>query len=71
MAINIGDSVTWGSGDPAGRVEMLYTDSGRESHAPEQFAKVVLTKEVVSPCGKRWPAGTSVSLPASELRVLQ
>ncbi len=56
-----GSAVTWGSGDPAARVEALL---------PGGVAEVVLTKDVRSPCGRVWTAGTRLTLPATELRSL-
>lgn len=62
--------VTWGSGEPAGRVDYLYVGTNPETSQREAFARIVLTKDVKSPCGRVWSTGSTVHLPVSELRLL-
>lgn len=64
--IVLGAIVTWGSGDPEGRVDLLHVDDLQK----EAYADVVLTKDIRSPCGRTWAKGTSVRLPVKELRLL-
>ena len=70
MKIKEGDSVTWGSGEPAGRVEVLYEGTNPQTAMGEPFARIAMTKDITSPCGRTWAAGTVVRLPLAELRLL-
>lgn len=60
----VGDLVTWGSGDIRGAVMDGY-NSHRDEH------EVELVRDYKSPCGRIWPAGKRVTMPALELRHLQ